>query len=248
MTPSILRRSLSAALLLLLIPTMPAFAAGKRRAVAHPTNPDATIQFRITGVVLDNATSAPVVAVGVQAGERTSYTDSDGRFTIHTTGPLPLQVTFTRSGYNGSSVSLSSSGDHNLTVRLNAKPTVLVKRTNGTQLNMDLESITFGYPSVFTGYVDSPSILFCRGDGSRVTVDRSEIVRILGPATVTTQSGCCSASQLLRVNVELKNGQKSDLFFVDSCFTTSIDIIGRNHQTGQYEYIRFANITEVTFP
>ncbi|HEX7707230.1 MAG TPA: hypothetical protein VF701_12295 [Thermoanaerobaculia bacterium] len=248
MTPSILlRRSLSAALLLVLVFTLPAFAAGKRRAVAHPTNPDSN-QFKITGVVLDNATSAPVVAVGVEAGERTGYTDSEGRFSIETSGTPPMQVTFARTGYNSKSVSLSSAGIHDLTVRLDAKPTVLIERSNGTQLNMDLESITFGYPSVFSGYVASQSIEFCRGDGSRVTVHRTEIAKIIGPATVTAQSGCCAATQLLRVNVELKNGQKGDLFFVDSCFTTSIDIIGRNHHTGLFEYIRFANINEVAFP
>jgi hypothetical protein len=51
----------------------------------------------------------------------------------------------------------------------------------------------------------------------------------------------------MAVTVEMKSGERTQAFFVDSCFGNEVDFIGRERSTGQYLYLRFTDITELVF-
>lgn len=235
--------------LALLILAVPAFAQGRRRAVAHPAPSGPALNAMISGTVLDTTTGQPVIGASVQAGDRTASTNTQGKFTLHeVTGYGAIDVAVTRSGYKGSTQKITTGGDHDLTFRLDPTPTVRVRKTDGTTYDLDFESLKFGYGVPFSGYRDGEDEEFCTVGEERITIHRNDMRRITGPAVRTSQSGCCASNQLLRVNLELKNGQKSDVIFADSCHATHVDLIGRDHVAGTFRYIHFTEIAEVVFP
>lgn len=229
--------------------TLPSFAAGRRRAVAHPSPAGPALTAKITGTVIDAVTNQPVVAVVIESANASAVSDASGKFVMdNVVGYGAIEITASRSGYVARSEKLTTGGDHSLTLRLQPTPTVRVRKVDGTTYDLDFESLKFGYAVPFSGYRDGADEAFCLADGSQVVVDRSQIKRITGPAVRTTKSGCCSADQLLKVHLELKNGTSADAFFLDSCFTTQIDLIGREHVNAKFQYIRFTEIAEVVFP
>ncbi|HEX8255981.1 MAG TPA: carboxypeptidase-like regulatory domain-containing protein [Thermoanaerobaculia bacterium] len=244
-----LRRLLSVALVATCFAVVPSEAAGKRRAVRHPTAPNA-INAEISGTVIDNVTGQPVIGATVVAGEVSRKSDSQGKFTLKNVhGAGSVQVSASRTGYTTGGATITTSGDHNIVIRLNSLPTVTVKRTNNTTVNLDSDSVEFGYPDAFSGYRSSTNEDFCRADGTKLVVHREEVSRINGPATTAPASPCCPGASLERVSITLKTGGTQDLFFTDTCeLTKSIDLIGRDHVTGKIIYIPFTQIAEVVFP
>lgn len=246
-SPRFLRLSL---LVLFLAAVVPAGASGKRRAVAHPTA-GAVFTGTITGTVLDAVTGAPVVSATVECGGKSRSTDGSGKFRLPSvTGRGSFVVVAGRSGYTSKQETLTTNGDHEITIRLSPTPTVRVKKTDDTAFDADFESVEFGYVVIFTGYRKDEYEDFCATNGSSVTINRSEMRKITGPSTVVTDAPCCPGKQVSKINIELKTGQRSDYYFSDSCQTgeTKMDLIARNHVTGQVEYIRFSDIKEIVFP
>jgi hypothetical protein len=153
-----------------------------------------------------------------------------------------------RSGYQEKHVAITASGRQTITVRLTPRATVSVRKTDGTTVQLDDNSIEFGFSDAFQ-YRSSTSEDFCRPDGTEINVKREEIVRINGPATLVQSAPCCTAQTVQKVNVTLKAGGATDLFFSDTCnFTRSVDLVGRNHATGRIVFIPFSQIAEVVFP
>lgn len=248
MHPHKLHRLLFAALLAAIV-TLPALAAGKHRSVRH-TSPANRITGEISGIVLDSVTGLPVVAARVQAAEGGDNTDKDGKFFIrNAAGYGSINLTVTRTGYNTNTLSLATGGKHDVTIRVVPKPTVRVRLAAGTTYDLDADSILFGYPVAFSGYRSAEFEEFCKANGSLVTVDRSEIARINGPATMVRYSTCCANADTLKVNVTLKSGEVTDMYFVDACNGfANIDLIGREHVSAKFQYIPFNTIAEVVFP
>jgi hypothetical protein len=224
--------------------------AEKRRAVAHPAPLGDKLTINVEGVILDDATGTPVSAVRVTVGNRSDVTSTDGKFSAHgATGFGSIDITATRSGYLAKTVTVNASGDHTVTLRLTPTPTVKVTKTNASVMNVDAESVEFGYAVPFSGYRQYPYEDFCKG-GTAVAIDRSEIKRIVGPATVVSDAPCCPSKNVLKINLELRTGEKTDVYFLDSCEAgvTRIDFIARDHTGGMFQYIPFTEITEVVFP
>jgi hypothetical protein len=232
-----------AATVLLAVPTTEA----KRRSVAKsPAGAPLTID--ITGTVLDATTNAPVVGARVKAGNTTRTTDEQGKFSfkgVKGAGFIFLEAS--RTGYATSSAKVTATGD--VTLRLAPRATVRVRKTDNTVVDLDDDSLEFGYPVAFSGYRSAQFEDFCRPDGSVVEVDRSEIARINGNATTAQFAPCCPTAPTLKINITLKNGTTSDYYFVDACNGyTNIEVIGRNHTTGETVYIPVQQIGEVIFP
>src|SRR5687767_10642755 len=80
MNPLQFRRSLSVALVALCL-AVPSYAAGKRRAAAHPPA-TAPITAEITGTITDSVTGAAVNGVELVSGKRTATTNTAGLFTL----------------------------------------------------------------------------------------------------------------------------------------------------------------------
>ena len=100
----------------------------------------------------------------------------------------------------------------------------------------------------FSGYYDNEYDDFCKADGTQVQIDRTQMKKITGPGTLVSVGNCCGDRQVEKVNLLLKNGQTFDATFSDSCQGYTIDLIGREHGTGQFVYIHFSDIAEVVFP
>ena len=252
MTLSRHRSILSLILVLACVAGIPAEAAGKRRAVQHPGPSGPQISVVVSGIVLDSVTGAPVNGARVRLGSRSALTTTDGKFfSLSTNGFAPLSVEATRTGYKPKTEQLTTTGTHELTIRMEPLPTVRIRKTDNTTFDVDADSIEFGYPVVFSGYNKAEYEEFCKAGGAQVTIDRTQIRKIVGPAVVRTDSPCCDGKEVLRVNLELTTGEKGDFWFKDSCDAAvgpHIDVIAKVHTTGLLEYIRFTDIAEVTFP
>jgi Carboxypeptidase regulatory-like domain len=249
MNPAKFHRTLAAALLVTTALAVPALAAPKRRAVAHR---EAGAEFIITvsGVVLDAVTNAPVVNVSVSAADRFDVTDSQGRFDLRNVrgrGDVLLEIA--RSGYQPYTSRITPSSPTSMTVRLNPTPTVTVRLVNGTVKNFDFESLKFGYPVSFTGYVEADSEDFCRvTDSTKVKFDKSVMAKLDGPAQ-TVEAGACCTGNAQKMTLTLKNGQVMEVLFSDSCQERyKVDVKGRNHVAGDVEYVPITDIDEIIFP
>ncbi len=224
--------------------------AEKRRAVAHPGPAGTLLTGTIHGTVLDDSTGLPIASVRVAVGTRNDVTGADGRFdakNVSGYGFIPVEAT--RSGYVTKIDKLTASGEQTIVVRLTPTPTVRVKKTDNSTLDVDAESVEFGYAVPFSGYRQYSYEDFCKG-GASVQIDRSEIRKITGPATVVHGSPCCPDKDVLKINITLKTGETTDVFFLDSCEAgvTRIDLIARDHLKGQFQYLPFSEISEVVFP
>jgi hypothetical protein len=246
-----LRRLLSVALVATCITAVQSEAAGGKRRSVQPRTPPNQIEAEITVTVIDNVTGAPVANATVEAGETTRATDENGKATLKgVRGTGSINILVKRSGYTEKHASVTEGGKQSVTVRLDPRATVTVRKTDNTVIQLDDDSVEFGYPDAFSGYRSSSNEDFCRPDGTAIVVNRSEITRINGPATMTPNAPCCPSNvPVEKINVTFKAGGSSDLFFADTCVLThSIDLIGRNHVTGQVLYIPFTQVAEVVFP
>lgn len=231
-----------------LVLTLPALAQ-KRRAVQHPSHPSPAQSVTITGKVVDAVTGAPVVSATVRVMNASDRTDASGLFSITTTLHGTADITAERTGYHTGTQQISGAGPHVLTLRLESKPTVKLRLVDGTQKDVDLESVEFGYVPPFGSYVKSEYDDFCKPGGAQVRLDRAEFARITGPSTLESAGLCCGGSgSAQRINATLKSGEVTPLYFTDSCTGYSIDFIARDHVTGKTVYTKFSNVAEIIFP
>lgn len=225
--------------------------AQRRRAANHPAATNKITAAKITGVVVDDVTGAPIPLIRVRIGDRVDTTDNAGKYEVKnvTSYQGTIAVEVSRSGYTTKTQTLSTGGEQVINFRLVPLPTVHVKKTDNSTLELDFDSLEFGYPVVFSGYNSSSSEDFCKPNGSAVTISRADIRRINGPATKVVAQSCCGTHEVQKINAELKTGEITDLYFTDTCSgVPGIDLIGRNHATGRLEYTSFSGISEVVFP
>ena len=252
MHPDKLRRLLSLALAASFLVAVPSFASGKRRAAAHPSAGGHITAALISGVVIDNVTGAPVIAARVEGGGDSDITDKDGKFDLKNLESFQgrLDIDVSRSGYTTKRTTYTTSGNQTgVTIRVVPTATVRVRRIDNSTFDLDTESILFGYPIAFSGYRSAEFEEFCHSNGVAATIYANQIKRITGPAVEVNNAACCPNGPTLKVNVELKTGEKMDMFFVDACNGFSnIDLIGREHVNAKFQYIPFAQIAEVIFP
>ncbi|HEX7154288.1 MAG TPA: carboxypeptidase regulatory-like domain-containing protein [Thermoanaerobaculia bacterium] len=228
---------------LLFVVALPlAAAGGKRRSVQHPETTSLTAGL-LAGTVLDETNNKPVVGAEIAAGTQLVSTDAQGHFEINVpagTGALIVR----RSGYEQKVLNAVSP---NMTIRLKPTQTVAVRMNTGTNYQLDIESVQFAYMVPFSGYSRTNYAKFCRDGNTEYEPDRSEIKRITGPATPATNSACCPRP-ILSANVQLRSGETFTGYFIDNCFGYDVFIVGRDHVSGKFEYLNFAQIAEMVFP
>lgn len=227
---------------------LPALAQ-KHRAVRHPEPPGPALAITATGTVLDAVTGQPVAFADVRLGTRRDTADRNGKFSIRTVTVYGSgEITAARSGYSSASQTLTTAGAVEVTLRLQPTPTVTLRLSDGTQKQIDYESVEFGYVAPFSSYNKNELDDFCKADGTAVQLHRTQFSRITGPAVTEPQSTCCSSGTVQKINAVLRTGESLPLYFTDSCLGYSIDFIGRDHVTGDYTYTKFSNIAEIIFP
>jgi hypothetical protein len=247
MHPNYLRRFFCVALIATCIAAVPSEARKRRSVRKTPVQGQFTAD--VTGTVLDNVTGQPIVSARVHAGRVSKTTDAAGKFELKgITAAGTLEIEVSRSGYTTKTVGVTSGGAHDLTVRVDPLPTVTVRRLDGSIVNLDYDSVRFGYPIPFSGYREAEFEDFCKPDGTAVEIDRSQIRRFNGPATAANFAPCC-ATETLKINITLKTGETMDVYFVDACNGfPNIDVFGIDHATAKAEYIAFTALSEVVFP
>jgi hypothetical protein len=248
MNPAKLRTLCVAALVAALLTSVPAEA--KRRAVGV-RGIGGPAQDQIIGVITDAVTGLPVIGMTINAGFRSASTDENGRFSIDrldTTKPISIDTD--RSGYLPFQTTVQPGQSRNLTIRVTPTPTVLVRLTNGQTLQLDNESVKFGYPVPFSGYRESPAEDFCKtSDGTKVNLNKSVMKRLAGPAQFVSAGNCCDAGSAAKMSLTLRTGETFDVIFVDTCEERyKVDVGGRNHVTGLFEHVLLTDIVEVVFP
>ncbi|MFZ2492899.1 MAG: carboxypeptidase-like regulatory domain-containing protein [Thermoanaerobaculia bacterium] len=223
---------------------VPAFAAGKRRAVVHPTN--SLSDVTVKGVVLDDATSQPVKNVDVTSGNAKTVTDASGRFQLVFKSGAIVPLRISRSGYVTRDVTVAPGSE--TTFRLTPTPTVRVKMTTaGTEFAVDAESVQFAFESPMSGYPMNEYPRFCR-NGQEFQPARATLAKIEGPATSVTDASCCDRGPVMSVKVTLKSGETADARFADNCFGYQPVFVARDHVSGEFRFLHFTDISEIVFP
>jgi len=223
-----------------------AFAADPPRRHAAP----APLNVKITGVVTDATTGKPVASadISIVNSKIKVATDADGKYTITAQGGYSVGVQAARSGYTAQTKTTPATGDTTINFSLQPTATASVRDTAGTVTQVDVESFKFAYLVPFSGYVSSNTGNFCLADGTAAHPDRGEIAKLIGPATPQTQSKCCTLGPVMSMQVVFKNGTTSTVYLADSCFGNEVDVLGREHTTGQFVYFNLANVAEVDLP
>jgi hypothetical protein len=240
----------------LVLISVPAFAATRRRAVGQPGPPPPSAFITISGTVTDAATGAPITSVAITGGNKPVNTDASGRYSIQVAPGVEVTITAARFGYSSVSQTIKPQGPQTVDFKLSPKPHVTViltpeaaaKQPNGIgTYQLDLETSQFAYLVTFIGYAGTDNANFCRPDGTNWQPLKTEFSRIVGPATSSTFSTCCTLGPVLSVNVEMKDGTKTQAYFVDSCYGNEVDFLGRDLKTLTFDYFRFTDIAEIDF-
>jgi hypothetical protein len=249
MNPAKLRRNLLAALAAVLFIAVP--SQGQKRRSVGVRSPG--VQFSLdvlSGQVLDSATGQPVISASVFGGNRTDVTDTQGRFDLKAiTGFGSLTIQVERSGYQPFSATFKPGDPTPLAVRLAPTTTVTIRKTNGETLQVDMESLKFGYPVPFSGYRDAESDDFCTIDGQKLYIHRAQMTKLVGPAVMVAGGACCTSGNAAKMTLTLKTGQTMDVLFTDTCEDRyKVDIGARVHSTGLFVHVPITDIAEMIFP
>jgi len=229
----------------LLVSCAPLLAANKEHAVTPMQN------VTISGVVRD-ANGAPVAGAIVHSGtfySNRNGTTPDGKYSLTVPGGRPTLITIDDFAFESVTVAITPTKDAKVDFTLpKSRPSVTVKLTNGETHILDLGTSQFAFLITFSGYARYDNGNFCKPDGSTFAPGKTEIAKIIGPATPVNFSTCCTLGPVMTLNVELKTGEKSQVYFNDSCQGNEVDFLGRELSTGVFNYFNFANIAEIDFP
>lgn len=234
----------------MLIAALPLAAQTTRHRAAAPVTGDTVT---LTGVISDASTGQPLQGAQVSAEVRKSApTDKFGAYRIEISRGRNTAVTAEHFAYNSSTITVFGQGGATANFALTPKPTVTVKlvtpQNDKDTFVLDLETSQFAYLIPFSGYVRSDVGNFCKDDGTSITPDKHDIRRVIGPAVAVDFSPCCKLGPIMKAQLEMKTGEKFNVYFNDSCFGNEVDFLGREKSSGSYQYFKFTDISEVVFP
>lgn len=210
----------------------------KQRAVAHPNLQKITV----SGTVTDAVTGQPLKGATVTSSTGSTTTDDSGHYTLNCL--TNTEVSASRVGYV--TVKKTASGP-TLDFALPQSQSVTVKLTSGQTVVLDYVSTKFGYTNVFE-YVSGDNLPLCKSDGEALTVTKSQLVKITGPAHPVTSSACCTRGPIMAIDVQTKDAPKTTAHIVDSCFGIVYDIVGIERSSAVAKYLHLQDVSEITFP
>jgi hypothetical protein len=215
----------------------------------HPAAPPDAVT--ISGTIRD-ASGNPIAGAVVHSGSYYSLrngTTPNGKYTLTLPGNRPTSITVEDFAFESVTTTITPTKDAVFDFTLNVpRPKVTVKLTSGETHIVDLGTSQFAYLVPLSGYVRADTGNFCKPDGSVFAPAKTDFSRIVGPATSVNFSACCTRGPVATVTAELKSGERTPLYFNDSCFGYEVDFIGRELSTGQFGFFNFANIAEIDFP
>lgn len=243
---------------LVVLSALPLWADQRKRGVQKPPNPGTVSpppssgEVTIVGTVVDSVSNGPVINAEIFAPSvsRYSRTGSDGIFFMKVPSGVPTTLNISRFGYERSTMTVTVSAA-TVQQRFSLKPTppVMVRTTSGTVYHFASETVEFGYVVPFSGFIKDRRVTMCRADGTSFAPETSEMKRVQGPAVVAQNSPCCSAGRSASgVTLELRSGETTQAFFVDSCFGYAMEVIGLEQAKAQLVDIKLTEVTEIVFP
>jgi len=238
------------AIVLLALLSLPLFAQ-KRRSVGMPegdSDTPVTVSFR--GTVTDAATGMPVAFATITTDNGVHlYTSRFGTFSFSALSKLGnVDVTAGRTGYQSSTVQISGAGTHELDFHLQSRPAAVLRKVDGTEVALDDDSVKFGYIVPFINYQTATGTNFCMNDGTQAKVPVAQMARITSIGTSVPGPGSCCQNPAQRVRLELRDDSIKDATFIDSCYGYSVDLIARDHETGDVLFVPFSEVAEIDFP
>ncbi len=234
------------ALLTLVFLTAIPLAAATTTSKRHLIRP--VPEVTVTGVVRDASNSRPVKNVIVSNGVLFATTDDSGAWTLKLPQGRPTLLTATYFAFHTQTVSLTPSAGGTLDFSLTPNPIITVKTAGGESVDLDYDTSKFAYIIVFIGYVKDDNANFCKPNGQAWAPNKSEFNKITGPATNVNFNACCTLGPVTTANVDMKSGEKTAVYFNDSCFGDEVDFLGRERSTGNFRYFAFKDIAEIDFP
>ena len=221
------------------------YAGQKRRAVIHAIG-----EATFTASVADSATNQPVVSVAVSGPGVFASSDRAGRFTLTLPVGQPVELTFSRTGYNQrvETVTIFSDTTASSPFRLESRPTVKITTRAGALFEVDQETFEFGYPEFFLGYRRDRKAEMCEQGGGAFTLDRDAVRRIRGPMFSAIDFSCCPQGTPEGLEFQLKTGETKRAFFLDSCLGRKMELIAQDHVTYQGVFVKIGDVAEVVFP
>ena len=214
-----------------------------RKHAALPVVGKATL----TGVVRELATGLPIRKVALSTSDGQRYvTGEDGRFVFEVKS-RPMIVEAKRAGFLPVSRTLAAGAPLSLDFNLDYAPAAVVKLVSGEIVTLDLDSSKFGYAQAFSGYVNADTATLCKEDGKPFRPNKSEFVKIVGPAVPAT-SACCTRGPALKATAEMKSGEKLTVFFDDTCYGYETVFLGLERTSGEARFLKFTDIAEISFP
>lgn len=238
-----LRNSVTAMILATLMVAPAGFSATKKRAARTGSSAEASLSGKIT----DEAAGTGISGALVSTQGQSQVTTADGTYRLPVLRGGTSTVTIERFGFFTQTRSVELvAGSNTLNVSLSASPRVTVTTVGNQTILLVADTVMFSSnPGGLLSPRDSPAVTVCGSSSAApVTYDRSEISIITGPAVAST--GCCAIGQ--QVGFVLKNSQKFDATFAESCVGYTLDLMGRNVVDGKSMYLSFKNILRVQFP
>ena len=220
-------------------------AEGRQRGAASLST------VTIHGVVRDSS-GTPVVGAIVRSGtyssSRSNGTTSDGKYSLTLPAGRPTPLTVEDFAFEPVTVVITPDNDATVDFTLTvARPAVTVKLTSGETRVLDVGSSRFAYYVVFANYARFNSANLCKPDGSTFAPHKTEIAKIVGPFVLVNFSPCCTRGPIVTANIEMKSGEKTQVYFHDSCFGDELIFLGRERSTGVWDYLKFEDIAEIDF-
>jgi hypothetical protein len=227
---------------------IPAVAQTTRRRAVSPalaSGPTAKAIF----TVKDASNGIPVAAATITYAAQTQTTNGSGQASLNLPIGKPAVVTVTHLAFAPFSQTITAQVDGTYELNLIGKASVTIKtKTNETHI-VDIGTAQFANAAVLSNPNRSDTGNFCKDDGSDFTPDKTEFVRIIGPAVPEAAPQCCQfGNAAMTANVEMKSGAKFKVYFKDSCSGNEVDFAGREKSTGLFQYYRFTDIAEIDFP
>lgn len=217
--------------------------AGRKRAVRAGRVEAASL----SGIITDAATGAFVSGAVVTVQGKAAATGADGRYSLPSLSSGSETLLVEKFGFTTVSRTITiGAGSNSQNVALTAAATVAVTTTNGVTTRLVLDTVQFSYSLGLLSPRNTPNVMVCgTGTGPQsLTLEKRDIALITGPSVTSTN--CCQNGQ--QVNFTLKNGQRFDGTFVDSCAGYVEDLLGRKASDGSNIYIPFKTIQSVVFP
>lgn len=232
-----MRKLLTNLLFLSLVISVPAVA--RTRAAVHPAG-----QVSYSSTVVDAVTGNPVIGAEVVNQGLTTTTSATGAFTIPVNSATPTTLTIRRSGYDTITVTVLP-GLPPSPIRMQPHAGITVKMKTGQTVQIDSESAQLVYSIPLLTSVHSTIAALCK-DGTQIEVELSAFARI---SNIMRASGAaCCRFDTIWFDLEQKGGDRSHVALSYDCLTYDCFLGGRDRDTYKMVYLKFEDISEVTFP